>query len=121
MQTDESSISIIKDGVGRISCRLYGDGLATFSELSSTYPLKLLSPRVLNDVAIVYILTYGGGLVGGDLVSLSVDVKSKVKLVLLTQVCDVGRYNIAEYATRSTRALQRCTRPEQVFNQQLFP
>ncbi|KAG8219719.1 hypothetical protein J3R82DRAFT_687 [Butyriboletus roseoflavus] len=40
----------------------------------ATYPLKLLSPKLAQDiVAIVYVLSYGGGLVNGDHVKLNVD------------------------------------------------
>ncbi|KAJ7275167.1 UreD urease accessory protein-domain-containing protein [Mycena haematopus] len=70
-------------GRGRICLELHGDQ-SIFSELSSTYPLKLLSPRTLG-VGVVYLITYGGGLVSGDQVSLSVQVGSRANLVLLSQ------------------------------------
>ncbi|KAF8213173.1 UreD urease accessory protein-domain-containing protein [Mycena galopus ATCC 62051] len=70
-------------GRGRISLEVHGDQ-AVFSELSSTYPLKLLSPRT-HRVGLVYLITYGGGLVSGDQVSLSVEVGSRANLVLLSQ------------------------------------
>ncbi|KAK0208138.1 UreD urease accessory protein-domain-containing protein [Desarmillaria ectypa] len=80
-----SIISKIRAGGGRISLSCHGPAVV-FSELSSTYPLKLLSPRIAEDgVAVVYILTYGGGLVSGDQVNLSVDIGEKAKLVLLSQ------------------------------------
>jgi urease accessory protein len=76
----------IDAGCGRIILRAHGSTVV-FSELSSTYPLKLLSPRVDEDgVAVVYMLTYGGGLVGGDCVKLAVDVGHLATLVLLSQV-----------------------------------
>ncbi|KAF8846261.1 UreD-domain-containing protein [Paxillus ammoniavirescens] len=72
-------------GHGRITCSLHGSSVV-FSELSSTYPLKLLSPRLaVPAVAIVYVLCYGGGLVGGDHVKLKVDVNGGCKLLLLSQ------------------------------------
>lgn len=37
-------------------------------------------------MAILYSLTYGGGLIGGDRIELSLDVKPGAKLILLTQV-----------------------------------
>lgn len=81
-------------GKGRAELHVYGDN-AHFAELSYTYPLKLLSPRLTTAgeneaaqrVAILYSLTYGGGLIGGDRVELLLDVKARAKLVLLTQVC----------------------------------
>ncbi|TFK30776.1 UreD-domain-containing protein [Coprinopsis marcescibilis] len=72
-------------GTGRIVVSTHASK-SVFTELASTYPLKLLSPKVtLEGVAVAYILSYGGGLVGGDKVSLSVEVQDKAKLVLLSQ------------------------------------
>jgi UreD urease accessory protein len=83
---DPQRIPQIASGGGRIVLRSHGSSV-TFAELSSTYPLKLLSPRIDQDgVAIVYVLTYGGGLVGGDCVKLAVDVGQGTILVLLSQV-----------------------------------
>ncbi|KAF9076154.1 UreD-domain-containing protein [Rhodocollybia butyracea] len=82
--TTSSSIAKIPSGGGRIALSTHG-GKAWFSELSATYPLKLLSPRISDDVAIVYALTYGGGLVAGDCIHLSVKVECGAKLVLLSQ------------------------------------
>ena len=76
----------IESGGGRVVVRSLGSSVV-FSELSSTYPLKLLSPRIDQDgVAVVYVLTYGGGLVGGDFVKLTVDVGHSAILVVLSQV-----------------------------------
>ena len=72
-------------GSGRITVSLHGEK-AVLSELSSTYPLKLLSPHLHDGTAIVYLLTYGGGLVGGDEVNLVVDVQPGARLLLLSQV-----------------------------------
>jgi len=72
-------------GVGNIVLRVCGSD-AVFTELSYTYPLKLLSPRSCQAfVAICYILNYGGGLVGGDSVDMMVDVGPQARLLLLTQ------------------------------------
>ncbi|KAJ7589455.1 UreD urease accessory protein-domain-containing protein [Mycena floridula] len=80
-----SSIAQIQPGSGRISVGCYGEK-AIFSQLSSTYPLKLLSPQTAQErVAVAYILSYGGGLVGGDQVNLAVDVGDAAALVLLSQ------------------------------------
>ena len=72
-------------GSGHITVSLHGEK-AVLSELSSTYPLKLLSPHIDDRTAIVYLLTYGGGLVGGDKVDLVVDVQLGARLLLLSQV-----------------------------------
>jgi len=73
-------------GIGRLTLRLHGSE-AVFVELSAAYPLKLLSPRIARDrIAVAYMLTYGGGLVGGDRVTLFVDIGPRSNLMLLTQV-----------------------------------
>ncbi|TRM66433.1 UreD urease accessory protein-domain-containing protein [Schizophyllum amplum] len=75
----------LEAGTGRICLSLL-DSTAVFSELSATYPLKLLSPRTSpQNVSVVYVLSYGGGLVGGDRVSLSVAVQRDAVLVMLSQ------------------------------------
>ena len=80
--TDGESIA----GSGHIVCDLYSSNVV-FSELSSAYPLKLLSPKVAEPgVAIVYMMSYGGGLVGGDRVHLTVKIGRGCKLLLLSQV-----------------------------------
>jgi len=85
MSSASPSIQTIDTGSGRIVSRSHGS-FVVFSELSSTYPLKLLSPQITQDgVALVYILSYGGGLVGGDSVKLSVEAGSGTVLVLLSQ------------------------------------
>ncbi|KAK7468765.1 hypothetical protein VKT23_003266 [Stygiomarasmius scandens] len=78
-------VAQINAGGGRIVLSQH-EGNAVFSELSSTYPLKLLSPRVHQRcVAIVYACSYGGGLVGGDQVHLSTEINQGAILVLLSQ------------------------------------
>lgn len=77
--------SSLPAGHGRIAISTHSKK-AVFTELSSTYPLKLLSPKINADgVAVVYVLSYGGGLVGGDQVSLTVDIKDGARGVLLSQ------------------------------------
>lgn len=51
------------------------------------YPLKLISPSPSGNQqsVLVFLLSYGGGLVGGDSVNLSVDVKKGARLSLVTQ------------------------------------
>lgn len=84
--TPFSLVPKILAGSGRIALRAQGRTVA-FSELSAAYPLKLLSPRTIQDkVAVAYVLTYGGGLVGGDQLKLRVDVEDEAVLVLLSQV-----------------------------------
>jgi urease accessory protein len=60
---------------------------AIFSELSATYPLKLLAPTISTPhVAVLYLLSYGGGLVGGDQVHIDAEILKGAILVILTQV-----------------------------------
>ena len=92
----------MRPGGGCISLALHGTR-AVFSELSSTYPLKLLSPSVHDKTAIVYLLTYGGGLVGGDEVDLEVNVLPGAQLVLLSQVSE-GRPQWHLHLIRAPRA-----------------
>ena len=53
------------------------------------YPLKLIAPdpHVVEGypVTIVFVLTYGGGLLGGDKISLRASLEDNTRLVLLTQ------------------------------------
>lgn len=76
----------LEAGKGRIVVHSVG-AEAVISEMASSYPLKLLSPRSTQpNVRVVYVLTYGGGLVAGDQVSLSAEARDGATLVLLTQV-----------------------------------
>ncbi|KAF5313282.1 hypothetical protein D9619_002995 [Psilocybe cf. subviscida] len=84
MNAGLEQVSRLLPGQGCISVAIHGDR-AIISELSSTYPLKLLSPTIQNRTALVYLLSYGGGLVGGDEVNLSVRVDKGARLVLLSQ------------------------------------
>lgn len=74
------------DGKGHIVLSLYGLDKQVLSTLSFQYPLKLISPRGLGQpCASVFMMSYGGGLVGGDQIDLSVNVQARCKLALLTQ------------------------------------
>jgi urease accessory protein len=77
-------------GQGLINLECHGSA-AVFSRLSAKYPLKLLSPRVpVDNVASVYILSYGGGLVGGDDININIDIGRKAILLLLSQVSNLS-------------------------------
>lgn len=81
-----SEVKRVAAGGGRITLAVHGTK-AIFEELSAAYPLKLLSPQVYERaVAIVYLLSYGGGLVAGDRVDLDVELKDESKLLVLSQV-----------------------------------
>lgn len=60
-----------------------------FRTITYSYPLKLISPAPLSYgsrlVHTLFLLTYGGGLVAGDKVNLSVTLEPQTHLILLTQ------------------------------------
>ena len=62
-------------------------GISALSKITFQYPLKLISPSPSAEQksVLVFLLTYGGGLVGGDQVNLTIDVKTKAKLSIVTQ------------------------------------
>src|ERR1700751_667251 len=74
-----------RDGKGHIVLSKFGD-TQVLSTLSFQYPLKLISPRLPGQPCTsLFMMSYGGGLVGGDKIDLSVNVQSGSKLALLTQ------------------------------------
>ncbi|KAG6381070.1 UreD urease accessory protein-domain-containing protein [Boletus reticuloceps] len=76
-----AQVKSLHAGQGRITCVSHGPSVV-FTELSATYPLKLLSPKLAQDaVAIVYVLSYGGGLINGDHVKIDVNVKDATMLM----------------------------------------
>lgn len=60
---------------------------AVFETVAFSYPLKLIVPsRHLKDgLNALYMISYGGGLVAGDRVTMRVEVEKGATLVLLTQ------------------------------------
>ncbi|KAI0877008.1 UreD-domain-containing protein [Hypoxylon argillaceum] len=74
-------------GEGRIVVDLLPNHISTLGHISYQYPLKLISPSPKVDQAsvLVFLLSYGGGLVGGDQVNLSIEVRSGAKLSVVTQ------------------------------------
>ncbi|KAK6581589.1 hypothetical protein PZA11_006280 [Diplocarpon coronariae] len=74
-------------GEGRLVVQLLPQKISGLSTISFQYPLKLISPSpsAYQKSVLVFLLTYGGGLVGGDQVHLTIVVKARARLVLLTQ------------------------------------
>lgn len=74
-------------GQGRITVKLQPNNVSTLESISYQYPLKLISPAVTagQKSVLVFLLSYGGGLVSGDQVSLSVEVKPGARLSIVTQ------------------------------------
>jgi urease accessory protein len=75
-----------REGKGHIVLSPVGDKGQVLSTLFFQYPLKLISPRLPSQpCTAVFMMSYGGGLVGGDQIELKVDVERGCKLSLLTQ------------------------------------
>jgi urease accessory protein len=83
-------------GQGNIQVEVAPSGVHTLSKLSFTYPLKLISPTAQaqgpsedenghSQCVVVFVLSYGGGLVSGDSVLLEVLISEHARLCLLTQ------------------------------------
>ncbi|KAK6219646.1 UreD urease accessory protein [Colletotrichum tabaci] len=74
-------------GEGEIVAQLLPNGLSGLKAMSYQYPLKLISPTPAADQksVLVFLLSYGGGLVGGDSVNLSIRALSGSKLSVVTQ------------------------------------
>jgi urease accessory protein len=71
-----------------------GTGLLRFSNVGGTSvvtravaasPLKLLNPRNVGTSSWVYVATYGGGLLGGDCVSIDIGVGCQARALVATQ------------------------------------
>ena len=77
-------------GNGDIVLALFPPGRQILQSCTYQYPLKLIAPdpHTVGDgrhVTVVFLLTYGGGLVGGDQINLKGDLQNSTRLVLLTQ------------------------------------
>ncbi|KAH7318668.1 UreD urease accessory protein-domain-containing protein [Stachybotrys elegans] len=74
-------------GDGRIVAALLPAGGSGLEAMTYQYPLKLISPSPVpgQQSVMVFILSYGGGLVGGDKVNLSIEVRAGARLCLVTQ------------------------------------
>lgn len=71
-------------GRGRIVLEKW-QGHLHLSDLAFTYPLKLVAPKPSMECQSIFMLSYGGGLVGGDMLDLSVVLEPDTVLALLTQ------------------------------------
>ncbi|KIY01341.1 uncharacterized protein Z520_02893 [Fonsecaea multimorphosa CBS 102226] len=77
-------------GSGEILLALLPPERQVLSKCTYQYPLKLIAPDPHHSseekpVTVVFLLTYGGGLVGGDQISVKVDLQDATRLVLVTQ------------------------------------
>ncbi|KAK0392410.1 hypothetical protein NLU13_1905 [Sarocladium strictum] len=92
-------------GDGKIVAKLLPAGGTGLETMLYQYPLKLISPSTHSDLksVLVFLLSYGGGLVGGDAVNLSIDIHPGAKLSLVTQGhTKIFKSPSAEIVTRQT-------------------
>lgn len=86
------AVSTSVPGEGLIELSVLPPRKQVLTALTYQYPLKLITPdphiapnEQQDPVTVVFLLTYGGGLVGGDKIKLQVELADQTKLVLLTQ------------------------------------
>ncbi|KAI9898282.1 hypothetical protein N3K66_006642 [Trichothecium roseum] len=74
-------------GNGHIVVKLLPAGGSGLEVMTYQYPLKLISPTPVADQKsiLVFLLSYGGGLVGGDAIDLAIDIHERSRLSLVTQ------------------------------------
>ncbi|CAG8975380.1 hypothetical protein HYALB_00009521 [Hymenoscyphus albidus] len=74
-------------GEGNLVVDVMPQKISGLSAMTFQYPLKLISPSSTSyqKSVLVFLLTYGGGLVGGDQVNLKIIVKKTSKLSIVTQ------------------------------------
>lgn len=81
---------VITPGFGEINLTVLPADKQVLSIFSYQYPLKLIAPvphvsPAEKPVTVVFLLTYGGGLVGGDKINLKITLNNHTRLALLTQ------------------------------------
>lgn len=75
-------------GLGKLTVHLLPNGHSHITNIEYQYPLKLITPPrnyQQDRSALVFLLSYGGGLVAGDTVNLSIDVQAGSRLSVVTQ------------------------------------
>lgn len=75
-------------GDGTITVKRLPNGHSHLEGITYQYPLKLISPprnHQQDKSVLVFLLSYGGGLVGGDTVNLSIEVQRDARLSIVTQ------------------------------------
>jgi len=92
-------------GEGRLVAELLPQGISGLATMTFQYPLKLISPSptAAQKSVLVFLLTYGGGLVGGDQVHLQITIKPQAKLSIATQ----GHTKIFKSASREIVTRQK--------------
>lgn len=90
LPTSPFTISTSIPGHGIIDLCLLPPNKPSLTTFTYQYPLKLISPRSHispsnHPISLVFLLTYGGGLVGGDKINLRVTLEAETRLALVTQ------------------------------------
>lgn len=92
MPTSPFAPSTSSPGTGNIRIAKLPPEKQILKSFEYQYPLKLIAPDPHisagpshHTVTLVFLLTYGGGLVGGDKISLNVSLEENTRLVLVTQ------------------------------------
>ncbi|KAE9373790.1 urease accessory protein-like protein UreD [Stipitochalara longipes BDJ] len=103
--TSPFPVSSSAPGEGQLVVELLPHGISALSTITFQYPLKLISPSPAagQKSVLVFLLTYGGGLVGGDQVHLTINIKPDAKLSIVTQ----GHTKIFKSPSRETITRQR--------------
>lgn len=80
-------LSFSSPGEGHVVVQLRPPAISALSTFTFQYPLKLisLSSSSSSPSALIFLLTYGGGLVGGDAINLIITVLPDARLSLATQ------------------------------------
>lgn len=91
-------------GEGQLVVELQPPAISALSTVTFQYPLKLISPSpsAHQKSVLVFLLTYGGGLVGGDQLHLTITVQPGARLSLATQ----GHTKIFKSAAREITTRQ---------------
>jgi urease accessory protein UreH len=85
------------------------NGRSGLETITYQYPLKLITPSRASEKesVLVFLLSYGGGLIGGDSVHLTIDVQTKAKLSIVTQGnTKIFNSSSRDIVTRQTLAVQ---------------
>jgi urease accessory protein len=103
--TSPFPVSSSAPGEGQLVVELLPHGISALSTITFQYPLKLISPSPAagQRSVLVFLLTYGGGLVGGDQVHLTINVNPEAKLSIVTQ----GHTKIFKSPSRDVITRQR--------------
>lgn len=93
-------------GDGTITVKRLPNGHSHLECITYQYPLKLISPprnHQQDKAVLVFLLSYGGGLVGGDTVNLTIEVQRDARLSIVTQGhTKIFKSATADIVTRQT-------------------